>query len=119
MWMLLSYLIHCTPEVQEPQPSAEPQEDTSSPEEPPTCSESVAAVIEENIQFAVDCFDKKIKGGYSVNRLTGKVSLKVNLEEGKVTDASVFNNELESSTFPKCLIKRVKNLNSPQNVMKK
>ena len=45
-----------------------------------------------------------------MDRLTGKVSLKVNLEEGKVTDASVFNNELKSSSFPKCLIKGVKSL---------
>ena len=58
----------------------------------------------------LDCFDKKIKGGYSVERLTGKVSLKVQLEEGKIKDISVFNNELKSSSFPKCLVKGVKKL---------
>ena len=99
------------PEVQEPQPSAEPQEDTSVPEEL-SCSDSVAQVIEENQQFAVDCYNKKINAGgkYTVKYMTGKVALKVALEEGKVTSASKFTSDIKSGSFQKCLIDGVKKL---------
>ena len=97
------------PEVQEPQPSAEPEEDTSVPEEL-SCSDSVAQVMEENQQFAVDCYDKKIKKGYSVKKMTGKVAFKVSLEEGKVISAKKFTTDIKSGSFQTCLIEGVKKL---------
>ena len=97
------------PELQEPEPAQEPVEDTGTPEEnaAPTCSESVATTIEENKQFAIDCYDAKTKSG---RKIEGKVSLKVILEEGKVKDVSKFVNEVNSGSFPNCLIKGVKQL---------
>ena len=51
----------------ESEPSAE-EEEVPEENEPLTCSESIAEVMSVPQQFAIDCFDKKIKKGYSIKK---------------------------------------------------
>ena len=97
------------PELQIVEPSDE-EDDIPEEIEAPTCSESIVEVMSQPHQFAIDCFDKKIKGGYSIQKMTGKVSFKVVLEEGKVASASKFTSEVKSGSFQECLLDGIKKL---------